>query len=415
MASVLILGGGIIGVTTAYELAKDGHEVTLIERNEAAALETSFANAGLIAPGHAFAWSSPRAPGILLKSLFRDDQALRFKLRPDPRFWAWSWRFLKECNAAGARRNTLNKHRLCLYSQARLHAVRDETEVDYDGQSGGLLYLYRKAETFEGGVAHMGILADDGQEVEVVDRERVAEIDPALAPVKDKIAGAIYCPTDESGDACKFTQGVAEAAAKRGVTFAYDTTIRRIEAEGDRIVKVVTDKGAHSADIYVLSLGCESPILARQIGVTLPIYPVKGYTATMPIDGRNNPPGIGGVDEDNLVAYARLGDRLRITAIAEFAGYDLTHKPSDFKTMLSAAADLLPEAADYAKPSFRACLRPMTPEGTPIFGQGRHRNLYFNTGQGHMGWTMACGSARITADLVGGRQPEIDLAGMSLR
>jgi D-amino-acid dehydrogenase len=328
---VLILGAGVIGVTTAYRLLKDGHEVTLIERNATAAEETSANNAGLVAPGHSYAWSSPRAPGILLKSLWRDDQALRFKLKPDPRLWHWSWLFLRQCNSACARRNTLRKHRLCMYAQQALQQTVAETGIDYDGRRGGLLYLYRSQETFDLGVANMGILADDGQELRAIDRDQAARIDPALGPVKDKFAGAIYCPSDESGDARKFTLGLAEVCAGLGARFLYGTTITGIETEGDQVTAVITDMGRETAEAYVLALGCESPILARRLGVRLPIYPVKGYSVTLPVAARNNPPNIGGVDEDNLTAYTRLGDRLRVTATAEFAGYDLSHKPSDFR------------------------------------------------------------------------------------
>ncbi len=412
---ILILGGGIIGVTSAYYLAREGHEVALIERHQAAAEETSFANAGLVAPGHAYAWSSPRAPMILLKSLFRDDQALRFRLRPDPHLWAWSYLFLRQCNSASARRNTLRKHRLCVYSQAALRALAAEEDLDYDGRDGGLLYLYRSQESFDRGAVNCGILAEGGQALEVVDRERAAEIDPALAPVKEKIAGAIYCPSDESGDARLFTRALAERCSALGVRFHYGTTIRDIETDGTRVVGVRSDAGRHEAEAYVLALGCQSPVLARRIGLKLPIYPVKGYSVTLPIGGRNNPPSIGGVDEDNLIAYCPMGERLRITATAEFAGYDTSHSPADFTGMLATARDLFPNGGDWDRPQYWAGLRPMTPEGTPIFGRARLDNLFLNTGHGHMGWTMACGSGRILADLIAGRSPEIDLAGMTLR
>lgn len=412
---VNVLGGGVIGVTAAYYLCKDGHEVTVLERHAGPAEETSFANAGLVAPGHAYAWSSPRAPKILLKSLYRDDQALRFRPSRDPALWAWSWKFLRQCTAERARINTLRKHKLCLYSQAALRHLVADTGVTYDGRTGGLLYLYRTTASFERGAANMRILADDGQDIEVVDRERAATIDPALAPVKDKIAGALYCPTDESGDARLFTVALAEHCAKAGVMFCYGTTVNSLETDGDRVTAVRTDRGRFEVDHVVLALGCQAAAFARPLGVALPIYPIKGYSVTLPIGGRDTPPGIGGVDEDNLVAYARFGDRLRLTATAEFAGYDTSHKPSDYNTMLAAARDLFPDGGDYDRPSYWAGLRPMTPEGTPRFGLARHRNLTFSCGHGHMGWTMAAGSGRIVADLVAGRPPELDLEGMTLR
>jgi D-amino-acid dehydrogenase len=228
-----------------------------------------------------------------------------------------------------------------------------------------------------------------------------------------RIAGALYCPEDESGDAHKFTLALVERArAERGVTFRFSTTVTGFDASADRIERVLTDQGPLAADAVVLALGSYSPIVGRQLGLRLPVYPVKGYSATVPIDGKNGAPEIGGVDEENLVAWARMGDRLRLTATAEFSGYETTHRPSDFAGMLRAASDLFPQGGDYERPAYWACLRPMTPEGTPIFGRGRQRNLWINTGQGHMGWTMACGSGRITADLVAGRTPEVDTAGM---
>ena len=412
---VLILGAGVIGVTTTYRLLRDGHEVTVLERNATAAEEASANNAGLIAPGHAYAWSSPRAPGILLKSLWRDDQALRFKLRPDPRLWHWSWLFLRQCTTERARLNTLRKHRLCLYAQGALRETAAEAGIAYDGEDKGLLYLYRSQRTFDEGVAKMAILAEDGQDLRAIDRDEAARIDPALEPVKHKLAGAIYCPTDGSGDSRKFTLALAERCIELGATFRFGTTLTGIEAAGDRVTGVLTDRGRETAELYVLALGVESPAFARKLGVGLPIYPVKGYSVTLPVAGRNNPPAIGGVDEDRLVAYLRMGDRLRVTATAEFAGYDLSHKPADFRFMLDTAKDLFPEGGDWDQPVYRACLRPMTPQGTPRFGLGAQRNLYYTVGHGHMGWTMACGAARITADLIAGRTPEIPLDGMTVQ
>jgi D-amino-acid dehydrogenase len=412
---ILILGAGVAGVTATWRLLEDGHEVTVVDRHAEAASETSFANAGLIAPGHAFAWASPRAPGILLRSLFRDGQPLRFRLSADPALWRWSIRFLRECTAERARTNTLRKHRLCLYAQAALKQVAADTGIAYDAASGGLLYLYRSQESLDRGVANMQLLAEDGQQLEVIDRERAAKLDPALEPTKGKIAGAVFCPTDESGDACVFTRELARLCAERGAHFLYATTIDGIVTNGDRIEKVATGKGDLSADLYVLSLGSYSSKFEKQVGERVPVYPVKGYSVTIPVDGANNPPTLGGVDEDNLFAYARLGDRVRLTAVAEFSGYDTSHRPSDFSSMLSAARDLFPGAGDYTRPQYWACLRPMTPKGAPILGRGRHRNLYYNAGHGHMGWTMACGTARITADLIAGREPELPLDGMTLR
>ena len=412
---IVVMGGGVIGVTAAYYLARDGHEVTVLDRQPQVANETSFANAGLIAPGHAYTWSSPKAPKILFRSLFRSDQALRLRLRADPRMWAWLLLFLRNCTAKRARINTIRKLRLCIYSQEALNELVDTTGVAYDRGTGGALYLFRRQASFEAGAANSAILCDNGQPLEVLDRDQVGHLEPALAPVKDKLAGAVYSPTDESGDAHMFSCALANVCREQmGVEFAFETTISRIDVQRDRIVRIVTDKGDFTADSYVLSLGCDSAILARRIGIRLPIYPVKGYSVTVPIPSGGLAPRIGGVDEDNLIGFARMGDRLRLASTAEISGYDRRHSPKDFRAVLRAAPDLFPTGGDYAHPQYWAGLRPMTPENTPLLGPTRYRNLILNTGHGHMGWTMACGSARITADFIAGRQPELDLEGMTL-
>jgi D-amino-acid dehydrogenase len=412
---ILIMGGGIVGVTTAYQLVQDGHEVVLVERREGAGLETSWGNAGMIAPGHSFAWSSPQAPMILLKSLFARNQALRFRPSADPRLWSWSLLFLRQCTKERARVNTLRKHRLCMYSQKILHETLEGNDVQYDRIGRGILYFHRSQESLEKGVAHMRILADDGQEIRVLDRAQVVELEPSLAAAKERIAGGIYCPTDETGDCSKFAAAMAAACKRRGAEFRYGTAVLGFEAEGDRITAVHTSQGDLRADLFVMCLGNDSPVLARQLGIKLPIYPIKGYSLTIPIGNHGHPPTIGSVDENNLVAISRFGDRMRVTATAEFAGYDTRHRPRDFDFMLGIAKDLYPDGADYDRALQWAGLRPMTPEGTPIIGRSRYGNLYFNTGHGHMGWTMSHGSARITADLIADKAPAIPLDGMKVR
>lgn len=411
---IIVLGAGVVGVATAYFLCKAGHQVTVIERQKEVASETSFANAGLIAPGHSYTWASPRAPMILLKSLWRADMALRFHLRADPQMWAWSLRFLANCTTARSRRFTTIKLKLCLYSQHVLTETAREAGVSYDGISRGLLYLYRDKAHLALGVANMALLNDNGARLEVVDPDRCAELEPALASVKGKLAGAVYAPQDASGDSHKFTQGLAARCRDLGVTFELGTTITAIRGDRRRVDDIVTDRGNFTADRYVLALGSYSPLLVRGLGLRLPIYPVKGYSVTLPADGGAGVPHVGGVDEANLVAFCRMGERLRLTATADFAGYDTAHKPADFAHMLGVARDLFPRGGDYDRPAYWSCLRPMTPDGPPILGPSPVQNLTLNTGHGHMGWTMACGSARIVADLIDGRQPAIDLTGMTL-
>jgi D-amino-acid dehydrogenase len=411
---IAVIGAGLAGVTAAWELAKAGHEITVVDRRGAAASETSFANAGLIAPGHAYVWSSPKAPGVLWRSLFRDDQALRFHLRLEPEMWRWCWKFLRQCTSERARINTARKVQLCLYSQKVLHEILAETGIACDFASGGLLYLHRKQQALDAAAANMRILEENGAALRVVDRDEAAALDPALAPVKDKLAGAIFAPNDESGDAAAFTRGLAERCRRRSVQFRFETAVTRFEREGDRASRLFTADGEIRADAYVIAAGNDAARLARPLGIRLPVYPIKGYSLTVPIEAGHVAPTRGGVDEHFLFAYCRLGDRLRLTATAEFSGYDTTHKPEDFRTMLAAARDLLPNAGAYDKPSYWACLRPMTPEGTPIIGKTPIKNLFLSVGLGHMGWTMCSGSARILAAAIAGAKPDIDTTGLTL-
>jgi D-amino-acid dehydrogenase len=348
-----------------------------------------------------------------MRSLWRNDQALRFRPTLDPAFWRWMWRFWSECTAERAAINTRRKARLCLYSLDVLHETLKRAPVAYDGRKGGLLYFYRSQAAFDAAAAKSEILKSEGVEIRVLDRDAVAKTDPALEPVKGKIAGALYAPRDESGDCRLFARNLAKWLTGEGVIFRFGETVQGFELAGDRIAAVVTDKEHIAADIIVLCLGVYSPHLAKQLGAELHIYPVKGYAITAPVAGRNNPPSIGGVDEENLVAYAPYGDRIRATATAEFSGYGRTHKSSDFAHMLSVMRELFPDGADWPRAEYWAGLRPMTPEGTPILGPSHFRNLWFNTGQGHMGWTMSHGAARITADLIAGKPTAISLEGMT--
>ena len=410
---VLVMGGGVVGVTTAYQLLQDGHEVVLLERNPDVAQDTSFGNAGMIAPGHSFVWSSPRAPWILLKSLMLKNQALRFRPSADPRLWTWSLRFIAECTAAKAHANTLRKHAIAVYSQHVLHETLATETIEYDRNTRGILYLHRDPAALEAGVAHMKILADDGQHIEVLDRAQVAALEPALGSAAAKIAGAIYCPTDETGDCNKFTRRLAAICRERGAELRNGATITGIETSGDAVIGVQTDQGRVTADLYVMALGCQSPFLARRIGDDLPIHPIKGYSLTIPVGNHRAPPNLAAIDEKNLVAITSFGDRVRVTATAEFAGYDTSHKPGDFAFMKSVAQELYPDGADYDRAEMWAGLRPMTPDNLPIIGRKRHRNLYYNTGHGHIGWTMSHGSGRLIADIIAGRPTGIPVAGLA--
>jgi len=412
----LVLGGGVVGVTTAYFLARGGHEVTLVEQQEALGLEATGGNAGIIAPGHSFAWASPRAPQMLWQSLRGGETAIRVKLSADPQLYAWGLRFLRECTSARARRNTLIKLRLCQYSQRVLNDLVRTEGIRYHQIARGALYLHRDPAELEAGIKKMALLAEHGQRQEILDANALARLEPAFEPVKSKIAGAIRDVGDESGDSRVFSEELARRAQdKHGVVVRLGTRVSALHAAGDRIEGMATSAGVLTADNYVLALGVGAPMVARTVGVRLPIYPAKGYSSTFPLKTGGLAPTISGVDEQWLVGWSRLGDSLRLTSTAEFAGYDWGWTPRDFNNILRLARDLFPDAADYDRGEYRACLRPMTPDGPPILGVGRHRNLFFNCGHGHMGWTMACGTARIVTDLMTGRMPELDLDGLTVR
>jgi D-amino-acid dehydrogenase len=411
---IVVLGAGVVGVTTAWYLAADGHQVVVIDRQPRVAAETSFANAGLIAPGHAYAWASPRAPRMLLRSLWRDDTALKLRLRADPALWRWACSFLGNCRTERNRRNTLIKLRLCLWSQKLLDELTEAEALDYHRIARGLLYLYRNPVHLEAGRRNMALLNENGMQLRAIDANECRAIEPALADARVALAGAIYAPGDASGDCRLFTEQLAERAARRGVEFRFGRTVTRLHVERGRIAAIATDAGDMDADLYVLALGSYAAPLARTAGLRLPVYPVKGYSLTLPLRDNARAPSIGGVDEHNLVAYARFGDRMRLTGTADIAGYDRTHRPSDFAAMLAAARGLFPDAAHYDKPDYWTCLRPMTPDGPPLLGPTPIDNLLLNAGSGHMGWTMACANARIVADLIARRAPPIPLEGLLL-
>ena len=412
----LILGGGIVGVTTAYVLAKAGHEVTLLEEKDALGLEASAGNAGIIAPGHSFAWASPAAPGMLLRSLRGDETAIRMRLTPDPHLYAWGARFLRECTPARARRNTLVKLRLCQYSQRVMTELVQAEAIDYHAVTRGALYLYRDSALLSAGIKKMALLAEHGQKQEILDPAGVARLEPAFGPVQGKIAGAIRDLGDSSGDSRLFTERLGALCRDRlGVTIKLGARVTALRAGSDRIDAVVTGDGLLTADAYVLALGVGSAAVARTAGVSLPIYPAKGYSSTFPLRAGGLAPTVPGVDEQWLVGWSRMGDRLRLTSTAEFAGYDWGWTPRDFNNILRFARDVFADAVDFERGEYRACLRPLTPDGPPILGLGRHRNLFFNCGHGHMGFTMACGTARVVADLMSGRMPELDLTGLTVR
>lgn len=410
---VLVLGAGVVGTAAAYYLARDGHEVTVVERHPAPARGTSYSNAGLVSPGDATAWASPAALKTFIRSLYTPNLGIKVRLRLDPYFYAWSLRFLFQCTTARLRANSEVKLRLALYSRLCINEISAETGLAYDERRRGILYFFRSQQSLDEGSENYCFLAEHGLPIEIVDRNRMVELEPGLAAAKDGIAGGVYSPIDQTGDSRMFVESLAAYATERlGVKFVFDTTVEDLVIDGDRVSGVKTPAGVLSADAVVISMGPESGLLGRRYGIDLPVYPVKGYTATVPLDDPSKGPTMGGADEDNLIAYSRLGDRLRLASTAEFAGFDRSHKPQDFARLFKAGQELFPGAFDPGKAELWAGLRPMMPGSVPIIGRARFKNLYLDTGHGHVGWTMACGSGKFLTDLVAGRKPDIDPQGL---
>jgi len=412
----VVIGGGVIGVTTAYYLASRGHDVTVVEQRSELGRDATGGNAGLIAPSHSFAWASPRAPGMLLRSLRGERTAIRVKPRLDPRFVNWGVQFLRECTPHRARVNTLAKLALCQYSQRELYRLVDEEGIEYDEHRLGALYLYRDDRQLELGMERMRLLAEHGQHIEALTAAQVARLDPAFTGAVGVIKGAIHGKGDGTGNSEKFTVNLAKICEKLGVEFHTGVVATELIEHHGRITGLRTDHELYRADNYVLALGVGSPFLSRTVGQNLPVYPAKGYSLTVDITDDKAAPTYGGVDEATLVAWSRFGSALRVSSTAEFDGYSRQFTPEDFANILAVSDELFPGAADWDRATLRSCMRPMTPDGPPIIGRGRrHENLYYNTGHGHMGWTMACGSSRALADLVLGRRPAIDMTPFAVR
>jgi len=413
---VLILGAGVIGTTTAYFLARDGHEVTLVDRRPDVAQETSFANGGIIHISLVDPWNAPGVALKLLRWLGREDSPLLLRPGALPGMLGWGLAFLRNSTAARHRRHTLVNLRLALYSAKVLRQLRAETDLAYDHAEQGLTKLFRDPRELEHAVAFARLLEPHGVAHRVLDRAEILALEPALEAGGKGIVGAVLFPDDETGDARMFTRAVADLAEAAGAELRLGTSVEAIEAAGDRITGVRTGAGRLSADAYVLALGSYSPLLARPLGLRLPIYPVKGYSLTAPLDGWNAAPRLPIVDEALKVGLIPLGERLRIAGSAEFGGYDPTPQARRADYVWRNAVQVYPELArhvDRAAIQAWAGLRPMTADGPPILGATRFANLFLNTGHGHLGWTMACGSARAVADVVSGRSPEIDLDGLT--
>jgi D-amino-acid dehydrogenase len=410
---VLVLGGGIIGTSSAWFLQAAGHEVTVVERQPGVARETSLANGGQISVSHSEPWANPRAPLKLLKWLGRDDAPLLFRFRPEIDQWLWGLAFLRECLPARTARNIRQCVRLSLYSRAQLQRLRHELGLEYDQLARGILHFYTSAAEFEASLAPAALMRELGCDRRSIDADEAVRIEPALAPMRDRIVGADYCGEDESGDVARFTTGLAQAAQARGVRFRFNTNVTRLRTKGGCVagVDVVGDDGWHrtlDADAVVVAMGAYSRALLVPIGIRLPLYPGKGYSATFEIVEPALAPTVSLTDDEYKLVFSRLGSRLRVAGTAELNGYDRSLNDARCAALTRRTQSLFPGACDYARPRYWAGLRPVTPSNVPLIGATPLTNLHVNTGHGTLGWTMGVGSGKLVADLVDGRAPDIE-------
>jgi D-amino-acid dehydrogenase len=411
---VAVLGGGVIGVTTAYELALAGHEVVVIDRQPYAGLETSFGNAGEISPGYASPWAAPGVPRKAISWLLAEHAPLILRPKADPHMLRWLLGMLRNCTAERYKINKNRMMRVAELSRERLAFVRAQTGIAYDERMQGTLQLFRKQAQLDGAAKDIEVLGKSGVPFEVLDKAGCIAAEPGLACAQEPFVGGLRLPNDETGDCHKFTVALATQAAALGVRFVFDTTIKSLTSDGRAITGVVTDKGVFVADDYVVALGSYSPLLLRPLGLEIPVYPVKGYSLTADIIDEPLAPVSTVLDETYKVAITRLGDRIRIGGMAEISGFSTDLPLARRATLARSAGSLFPSAGDLENASFWSGLRPMTPDGTPVIGATAVENLFLNTGHGTLGWTMACGSAQVLAALISGQESPIEHADLAM-
>jgi D-amino-acid dehydrogenase len=411
---VAVLGAGVTGIAAAWYLQQAGHEVTVIDRQQAAGMETSFANGGQISVSHAEPWANPQAPAKVLKWLGKEDAPLLFRLRADLHQWLWGMAFLRECTHARTHHNIQQIVALGLYSRASLQDLRANTGIQYDALTRGILHFYTSAEEFDNAQEPAQVMRDHGCDLVMKTADECVAIEPALAPVRHMIAGGSMTVSDESGDAHKFTQELAKLCAAAGVKFVYGADIMGLMREGGRIAGVVFEKDGKretvTADSYLVCMGSYSPRLLGPLGVHLSIYPAKGYSVTMPVLDAARAYSVSLTDDEHKLVFSRLGDRLRVAGTAELNGYNTDINEVRCQAILKRAMELFPGAGDASKARFWTGLRPATPSNLPYVGKTRYDNLYLDTGHGTLGWTLACGSGRAIAEIISGRKPEVDFA-----
>jgi D-amino-acid dehydrogenase len=407
---ILVLGAGVVGTTTAWYLTRAGHQVTVVDRQPQAGMETSFANGGQISVSHAEPWANPHVLARLRKWLGRQDAPLLWRWRADPAQLAWGLRFLGECWPGATRRNIAAIVALALYSRRQLGLLRAELGLQYDQLEHGILHIYTDRQEFAAACAAARTMRAFGVERETVDADTCLEIEPALADARHLLVGGDYTRADESGDAHRFTQALAARAAEAGAVFRHGLRIDKLAPGGRQLAGVVVHGPAGdellTADAYVVALGSYSPLLLKPLGIGIPVYPAKGYSVTLPLTGGSRAPCVSLTDDEHRLVFSRLGDRLRVAGTAEFNGYNLELDEVRCQALLQRVHQLFPCLESAGPAQFWCGLRPATPSNRPLIGRSRYTNLWLNTGHGTLGWTMACGSAVALADLIEGRRPE---------
>ncbi len=410
----IVIGAGIIGLTTAYELSRSGIDVTVIERNSSSAEETSFANAGLIAEGHAFAWGNPAIFRQLLNPSSNTHSAFSLKWSWDRQFLGWGMNFLRNCTSKRFYRNTKAKQEMCRYSHTILSEIIDDEKIDCCYNGNGLLYLHRDIETLTQTEAKLKTFPDLIPELKILNSHDLVEFDSSFNKSPVSFAGAVYCPNDASGDCFTFTKQLEHICINNGVHFRFNKMVNRIIIDKGNVKSIETENDQLDADIFVIACGPFTPVLCRKVGINIPIYPVKGYSLTLPIIKVDRIPKVNGIDEENFTAFCRIDDKMRITSRAELCGYDKSIDPKTVQKLIINAKQIFADALDYKNPNPWTGLRPATPTGPPFVSATKFPNVYVNSGHGHLGWTMACGSARLLKDIILKLKPEISPIAYSL-
>lgn len=411
---IIVLGSGVIGVTSAWYLANKGHQVTVIDRQPRSAEETSFANAGQISYGYSSPWAAPGIPQKALKWLFQEHAPLKIKPSLSPELASWASQMLKNCSTSRYNKNKQRMLSIANYSRQCLAELRETHQLDYQGRQQGTLQVFRNQKQLQAIQKDIKLLQESGTHYQMLDVEGCIAHEPGLAAVQEKLVGGLLLPGDETGDCFLFCQQLTELAQKAGVTFKFNTQVEQLLYEGSNVLGVQTDQGTFTADQYVVAMGSYSTELLTPLGFNLPIYPVKGYSLTAPIKDASQAPLSTVMDETYKVAITRFSDRIRVAGTAELTGYDYSIPEKRKATIEMVVRDLFPHAGEFDNAEFWTGLRPMTPDGTPIIGKTPFPNLYTNTGHGTLGWTMACGSAKLLADIVSGEPCEIDSTDLNM-